>query len=247
MSTLSTTSLDTSPREAKLADAVRGGAGIAFGLLSALALTGQLPVASEAVWTALTQAGRFLGAPPAADAQVYWYMARSAGVLAYVLLWASVLWGLAVTNRVLDGAVKPLITFELHQFLSVLALVFGGFHAFILLGDRYIGFGLSDLLIPFKSPYAPAWVGLGILSFYLTALLVVSFYVKKRIGHQVWRWLHYTSFLGWVMVTFHGLLAGSDRSTLAMLALYATATLSVFFLTAYRILVAKVKKAPSPA
>jgi hypothetical protein len=38
------------------------------------------------------------------------------------------------------------------------------------------------LLIPFKSPYAPAWVGLGILSFYLTALLVVSFYVKKRIG-----------------------------------------------------------------
>lgn len=49
------------------------------------------------------------------------------------------------------------------------------------------------------------------------------------------------------MVTFHGLLAGSDSGTLARLALYVTATLTVFFLTAYRILVAKVKKSPSSA
>jgi hypothetical protein len=32
--------------------------------------------------------------------------------------------------------------------------------------------GVSDLLIPLKSPYAPAWVGLGVLSFYLTTMLV---------------------------------------------------------------------------
>lgn len=238
---------DSSPREATLADAVWGGAGLAFGILTALALTGQLDIASGTVWAALTQAGRFLGAVPAADSQVYWYMARSAGVLAYLLLWASVVWGLMVTNKVLDGAVKPLLTFELHQFLSVLALVFSGFHAFILLGDRYIGFGVGDLLIPFKSPYAPIWVGLGVLSFYLTAGLVVSFYVKKRIGHRVWRWLHYASFLGWVMVTFHGLLSGSDSGTWLMLAVYVLTTASIFFLTIYRILMAKVKRAASTA
>lgn len=42
MPTLSTTPPALSPREATLADAVWGGAGVAFGLLSALALMGQL-------------------------------------------------------------------------------------------------------------------------------------------------------------------------------------------------------------
>jgi predicted ferric reductase len=238
-------SLNSLPREPTLADAVWGGAGIAFGILSALALTGQLPVASGVVWGWLTQAGRFLGAPPAADAQVYWHMARSAGVTAYLLLWASTAWGLMVTNKVLDGAVRPLITFELHQFLSILALAFSGFHAFILLGDRYIDFSAADLLIPFKSPYEPAWVGLGILSFYLTGMLVVSFYLKKRIGHRVWRRLHYASFLSWVMATFHGLMSGSDSGTWLMLAVYVVTTLSVAFLTMYRILTTKPKGAPS--
>jgi hypothetical protein len=49
------------------------------------------------------------------------------------------------------------------------------------------------------------------------------------------------------MVTFHGLLAGSDRGTLVMLVLYVMATLSVFLLTAYRILVAKARKAHATA
>jgi predicted ferric reductase len=220
---------------------VLGGLSVAAGILAALFLTGSLTAAAGSVSTALMRVGQFLGAPPA-DTHVYWYMSRSAGVVAYLLLWGSVVWGLMVTNKVLDGAVKPLITFELHQFLSIAALVFGGFHAFILLGDKYIKFGIADLLVPFKSPYEPVWVGLGVLAMYLTTALVFSFYVKKRIGHKVWRVLHYSSFLGWVMATLHGLMAGTDSRTPLMQFVYATTTLSVGFLIVYRILVAKTKK-----
>jgi predicted ferric reductase len=225
------------PREATPADAVWGGVGVAAGILIALALTGNLPIAADAVSAGLARMGQWLGAPPEAGARVYWHMARSAGMVAYLSLWGSVLWGLMVTNKVLDGAVKPLITFEMHQFLSILALAFSGFHAFILLGDRYIRFGLAELLIPFRSPYEPLWVGLGVLSMYLVAVLVVSFYVRRRIGHRAWRLLHYASFFGWVMATLHGLLSGSDSGTLVMQAIYFAATASVGFLLTYRILV----------
>lgn len=247
MSALPSTPPQSSPREATLSAAILSGAVVAFGALAALALAGRLPIVAGAVSSMLTQASRFLGAPAAADSHLYWYMARSAGVVAYVLLWGSVVWGLMVTNKVLDGVVKPLVTYELHQFLSVAALAFGAFHGFILLGDSWIKFGLTDLLIPFASTLKPVWMGFGVLSFYLTAILVISFYVKKRIGHRAWRLLHYASFAAWAMVTFHALMTGSDTASPLMLILYLTATASVGFLTIYRILTAKVKNQPAPA
>lgn len=247
MSTSFTKPSNSAPREATLADAFWGGVAIAAGILIAVALTGNLSAASGFASAALMQIGHWLGASPSTDAQVYWHMARAAGVVAYLLLWGSVAWGLVVTNRLLQGVVKPLLTFELHQFLSILALAFAGFHAFILLGDRYIEFGVADLLIPFRSPYEPVWVGLGILAFYLTAILSASFYLKSRIGHTVWRRLHYASFLVWVMATLHGLMAGTDSRTPLIQVLYLSATASIGFLTIYRILVAKIKGARLPA
>ena len=244
MSTLSTSRLKPSLREATLNEAVGGGVLIAVGILSALVLTGHLAPASSTVADALMRFGQFLGAPPA-DSRVYWYMARSAGVVAYLLLWGSVVAGLMVTNKVLDGAVKPRVTFETHQFLSIAALAFSGFHAFILLGDTYIQFDVADVLIPFRSPYEPGWVGVGILSFYLSALVAGSFYVKKRIGHRAWRLIHFASFAGWIMVTLHGLMAGTDSGTPLMRTIYLVTTLSAAFLTVYRILVMRIKPAPA--
>ncbi len=227
------------PSETTLTEAVLSGAAIALGLLTALLITGQWQGASASVSTVLTQVGRWLGAAPAADSRVYWYMARSAGIVAYLLVWGSVAWGLMVTNKVLDGVVKPILTYELHQFLSIAALVAGVFHAFILLGDSYIQFSVLDLLIPFRSTYQPLWVGLGILGAYLMVGLTVSFYIKKRIGHRVWRLVHYSSFAVWVMVTVHGVLAGSDSHWPFMQALYIGAIVSVSFLLTYRILATK--------
>jgi predicted ferric reductase len=243
MSTSSTIPPTSSPREATSLDAVLSGVGVAAGILIALALTGNLGLASGTISALLIDIGRGLGAPPPLDSQVYWHMARAAGVAAYLLLWASVALGLIVTNKVLEGVLRALVTFEAHQFLSILALAFGGFHAFILLGDRYIGFGLADVLIPFRSPYRPMWVGLGVLAFYLTAIVTLSFYIKKRIGHRAWRLLHYTSFAGWVMVTLHSLLAGSDSQTPLMSLVYVITTLSIGFLTIYRVLVARSSRA----
>lgn len=230
------------PREATLTEAVWGGATVALGILTALAISGQWQPVAAVVSDALTQVGRALGAAPAADARVYWYMSRSSGVVAYLLLWGSMAWGLMVTSKVLDGVARPSLTYELHQFLSVLALAVGAFHAVILLGDTYMQFTLLDLLIPFRSSYQPLWVGAGILACYLSALLVGSFYIKKRLGQRAWRVLHFASFGAWVMITLHGVLAGTDSATPVMVGLYLCAIASISFLLTYRILMIKPRR-----
>ena len=229
-------------RDTTFTAAVANGVAIALGLYTIVALTGQWSFVSTAVSNVLIQIGHWLGATAAVDSQVYWYMARSAGVVAYLLLWGSVAWGLLVSNKLLDGLVKPPVVYELHKTLSILALVVGMFHGLILLGDTYMKFTIFDILIPFVSPYQPFWVGLGILGLYLTAILVVSFYIKKRIGQRAWRLLHYSSFLVWIMTSLHGMLSGTDSKLLLMQVMYTAAIASVGYLFVYRLAAAREKR-----
>ncbi len=231
-------------REITLANSIIGGIAVAFGIMTILIVTGQWQTASTAVSSILVQIGRWLGAAPAADSRVYWYMARSAGIVAYLLLWGSVASGIAISHKILNGLVKPPVVFEVHKSLSILALIVGMFHGFILLGDSYMNFSVLDLVIPFHSPYQPFWVGLGILGLYLMAILVASFYIKKRIGQRAWRLLHYTSFGVWIMTSLHGIAAGTDTQSVVMKVLYAVAIVSVGYLLTYRIFI---EKEPVPA
>jgi predicted ferric reductase len=226
-------------REAAGLNLFVNGAAVVLGLITAVVITGQGSAVSLAINNGVVEIGRWLGATPAADSRVYWYMARSAGVVAYLLLWGSAAWGIMVSSKFLDGFVKPPVVYELHKTLSILALVVGLFHGFVLLGDSYIQFSLLDILIPFKSSYQPFWVGLGTLGLYLTAILVGSFYIKKRIGHRAWRLLHYSSFALWVMITLHSVMTGTDSSSLLMQAVYTAAVVSVGYLLMYRVMTSK--------
>ena len=168
--------------------------------------------------------------------KAYWHLARSSGVVAYLLLWLSAILGLLITNRMARIWPGGPTAFDLHQFASLLALAFTGFHALILLGDDYIRYSLVQILVPFMATgYRPMATGLGQIAFYLAALVTFSFYVKKHIGHRAWRLIHYISFLVFVLITLHGLLAGTD--TWMLWPLYWLSFGSVLFLTLYRILI----------
>ncbi len=170
------------------------------------------------------------------DPKVYWYLARTSGIVAYLLLWFATVFGLILSNKVARVWPGGPMAVELHQFTSLLGLAFALFHALILLGDRYIRFSLLQILIPFTSiNYAPFAVGLGQLAFYLLVPVTFSFYVRRHIGPNTWRSLHYASFIGFAFVVVHGLLAGTDTQTFALLGLYAVTGGFVFFLTLYRV------------
>ena len=81
-------------------------------------------------------------------------------------------------------------------------------------------------------------MGLGQIGLYLLVIVTFSFYVRKHIGTKTWRALHYVSFILYLLVTAHGLLAGTDTSAPWALAFYAVTGLITYALTVYRILVA---------
>lgn len=169
--------------------------------------------------------------------KAYWDLARSSGIVAYLLMWLSVAFGLIITNRMARVWPGGPTAFDLHQFTSLLGLAFALFHGLILLGDQFINYSPLQILIPFASVnYQPFWVGLGQIAFYLLIPITFSFYLRRQIGSGVWRAIHYGSFIAFSMVTVHGLLAGSDTTNWMMLGLYAMTGASVFFLTMFRML-----------
>lgn len=169
--------------------------------------------------------------------KAYWDLARSSGIVAYLLMWLSVAFGLIITNKMARVWPGGPTAFDLHQYTSLLGLAFAVFHVTVLLGDQYIKYTPLQLLIPFGSiNYQQFWVGFGQIAFYALIPITFSFYVRRQIGTGLWRAIHYGSFLAFSMITAHALLAGSDTSNWLMLGIYAMTGASVIFLTLYRML-----------
>jgi len=170
--------------------------------------------------------------------KVFWYLSRGSGIVAFWMLWLSMVFGLFLTGKVArwwPGAPQSL---DLHQFTSLLGLGLALFHGLILTGDHFINFTLAQVLIPFTGQsYRPFWVGVGQVAFYVTIIVTFSFYIRKRIGARTWRLLHYASFLGYAMVMVHGIASGTDSQASWAGLMYWASVGILLFLLAYRILV----------
>jgi predicted ferric reductase len=171
------------------------------------------------------------------DPKAYWYLSRGSAFVALSLLWLSMVLGLLMTNKMARLWPGVPISFALHEFISLLGLGFALFHALILLGDRYIGYTLAQVVIPFASSYEPLWVGFGQLGLYAMLIVTLSFYVRSRIGQKVWRSLHYISFLTYLIALLHGITAGSDTSLPWAQFYYWASGGTLLFLAIYRLIV----------
>ena len=178
------------------------------------------------------------------EAKGYWFLSRASGVTAYVLFWASMMMGLLMSTKTTRLWSTGPTFMAMHEFTSILGLLFAGFHALILLGDAFIKTDIVQILTPFlmnfgKDGAQSIWIGFGQLGFYALALILLSFYVRQRISYGVWRWLHFGTFVAYMLVTVHGMLVGSDTQTTFMLSVYAFTNASILFLTLYRVLLMK--------
>jgi predicted ferric reductase len=170
---------------------------------------------------------------PATSDKAYWFVSRSSGVLAYLLLTGGVLWGLVQSGSILRPTLPPALALGLHSFLNWGALVMSVLHGLILLGDNFIKMSLVDIVFPFVGPYKPFVVGLGVLGFYLMLLLSSSFYVRKWLGQKTFRALHYGSYPTFLLVTWHGLGAGTDSGLMWLVSILSLGAVSL--LTLWRI------------
>ena len=208
---------------------------VALGIIVAAGIIGLFLVGGILVITPAGQSvGTWLKWLFALDSvQLWWYVTRASGIVAYLLLWFSTVLGLAVTSKFLDRLLDRVFTFDFHEFISLLSLAFVLLHVVVLLVDRYLPYSIWQILVPFISPYRPFWVGVGVIGFYVTLLVTVTFYLRKWIGMRTFRLIHVLSLVGYLGVTLHGVYAGTDTPLPAMKFLYEATGLAVLFLTVY--------------
>ncbi len=179
----------------------------------------------------------------ATDQRVFWYLSRATAITAYLVLWLSMVWGLQMTTRLVKIWPGFPPATHLHKFFAIFGLSLGVMHGLLLLGDQYMHFSLVQILIPFANTiYRPTWVGFGQLSLYLWGVILLSFYLRRKIGQKTWRTLHVLTFVTYASVFIHGITSGSDSGTVLMQVIYWITGVVLLFLLAFRLLTASAQK-----
>jgi sulfoxide reductase heme-binding subunit YedZ len=143
----------------------------------------------------------------------WWLVSRSAGVVALLLIAASVLIGLTLAAGLGGPPQRRRALVALHEHAATTGLAAIGLHGVTLLGDAWLHPGLAGISVPFVMDYRPAYTASGIVAGYLAAILGLSFYARRRIGGRRWRKLHRATPVVYVLALIHTIGAGSDAGT----------------------------------
>jgi predicted ferric reductase len=142
--------------------------------------------------------------------QLWWYFARASGMVAAVLLVASLVWGVLMATRALKPVDRPAWMLAMHRWFSGLAVTGVVIHIAALVADSYVHFGAKEILVPMASSWKPGAVTLGVVAMYLLVLVQVTSLAMKRLPKRVWRGIHMSSYVLTWLVFVHAGLAGTD-------------------------------------
>jgi len=169
------------------------------------------------------------------NTKVWWYVERSGGIVAWVLLALSVLWGLALSTKVFGKRPRPNWLLDLHRFLGGLSVVFTAVHVVAIVFDSYVNISIVNVLVPLTGTWKPGAVAWGIVTMYALVAVEITSLLRKRLSKKTWRSIHYLSFPLFATATIHVLTAGTDRRTVLLRALVVVGVLVTSVLTALRI------------
>jgi Ferric reductase like transmembrane component len=146
----------------------------------------------------------------AANAKALWYLTRGTGLVALILLTASVVLGIAEVTRWKNPRFPRFVTAALHKNISLLVLVFLAIHIVTAVADSFAPIGWLDVVLPFHSPYRPLWLGFGAIAVDLLLAVTITSILRNRIGYRAWRAVHWSAYACWPVAFLHGLGTGSD-------------------------------------
>ncbi|MDI3327976.1 MAG: ferric reductase-like transmembrane domain-containing protein [Alicyclobacillaceae bacterium] len=169
-----------------------------------------LVLAAPTIWSLFFGAWLVMIRPGAAG-EIDWLIVRASGITAFALLTAVVALGAIMAhpkNKEQWRATSKLMPW--HRALGTVALGFLLTHLTLLLLDDRSGFGLKELLIPFAGDYRPFAVAMGIGSFYLMIIILVTAHFPRLLPYPSWLTVHRIAAASWIAAWFHGVLAGTD-------------------------------------
>ncbi len=165
----------------------------------------------------------------------YWYLTRSSGAVALILLTLALVLGVADVQRWSTERWPRFVVDSLHRNVSLLALAFLAMHILTAVLDSFAPISLINAVVPFTGSYRPFWLGLGALSFDLMLAVILTSLLRRRIGHSTWRAVHWLSYASWPIALLHGLGTGSDVKSSWMLALSVGCLLAVLVAIGVRV------------
>ena len=176
-----------------------------------------------------------------------WYVSRSSGWVAFVLLAVTVIWGILGITKVIERKGLPRWMMDLHKYLALLTVVFTGVHLGGLVADNFVHIGWREILVPYALDWKPGAVTLGIVAFYLLLVVQVSSWLKSCMPRRLWKSLHMLSYPAMWLVAMHGLRAGSDASYIGVRIGVTVIVIATSFFTLLRILRGRTaRRAPVP-
>jgi methionine sulfoxide reductase heme-binding subunit len=145
-----------------------------------------------------------------------WYISRSSGWVAFVLLAVTVVWGILGITKVIERKGLPRWMMDLHKYLALLTVAFTAVHLGALVADNFVHIAWREILVPYALDWKPGAVTFGIVAMYLIVAVQVSSWLRPRLPRKVWKATHMLSYPAMWLVAMHGLRAGTDASNLAL-------------------------------
>ncbi len=203
-----------------------------------------LLVAGALAMSGLTALFDALAAP---QVPVMWWVSRSLGLLAYVALWLSTLFGVLVAKK--SGLLDKATVLELHSRWSVAAVVLTALHVLVVVGDPRSGVTPLAALAPLVSEKLTGAIALGTLAVWGMLLLAVTTALHRSLPRWVWRAVHASAFGTFVLGLVHGLAAGTDTQSVLVRGMYFGTAAVLGGAVVLRILAARVaaQKADRPS
>lgn len=169
--------------------------------------------------------------------QLMWWISRSMGMVAAVLLVASLVWGVLLATRVLKPLDRPAWLLALHRWLSTLACIGIAGHLLALVADNYTHFGWREVFVPMGSSWKALPVTLGVIAMYILIVVQGTSMFIKKMPRWAWKSIHMLSYAAVWLSIVHGALAGTDASNRAYQAVALMLTIIAITAAMLRILV----------
>ncbi len=180
------------------------------------------------------------------DQPAQWWAARSSGFVAQVALTMSMLFGLMISSRGLDGGVNRSTVLDHHQQWTLAAVIALVVHVLVIVTDDYSSITVAGALVPGLSTELVGPVALGAIAFWGVLLLTLSSWLRSYMSFVVWRVVHTLALAAFVLGLVHGMTAGTDTALPVFQVLYVGSGSAIIGATIFRFLhVARRKTAPS--
>jgi methionine sulfoxide reductase heme-binding subunit len=151
------------------------------------------------------------------DRTMLWYANRGSGVVLIAMFTLSTALGIVATVRAGSARWPRFATQALHRNVSLISVGLLLIHVTVAVLDSFVDLTWLDILVPLQGNYAAKHrVGLflGSAAFDLLAVVVLTSLFRHRMGHRFWRTIHLLSYVCWGAGLWHGIVLGTDTSTI---------------------------------